>query len=214
MKTIKKSKSGFTIIELLVVVSIIGLLATIAMVALGDARNKAKDAKIKTELNGIMLALEEYNSSHGGYPNPKTNTNGMYCIGASDCLLAGISINTAFPENITAFTVRQIASLFPYFNTNISYKDTNSNENKGYIYITCSEQTDICPPNTALIIYPTKTSVKAIRVGNYAEINCDLETCYTIESNSTGNDCGILDNESCSNFCSAQQSTNYHQPGT
>ena len=41
----RNNKKGFTIIELLVVISIIGLLSTISVVSLNGARIKSRDAK-------------------------------------------------------------------------------------------------------------------------------------------------------------------------
>jgi prepilin-type N-terminal cleavage/methylation domain-containing protein len=55
-----KKNKGFTLIELLVVVSIIGLLASIVLVSLGTARNRAKDAAIKSDLSGLRAAAELY----------------------------------------------------------------------------------------------------------------------------------------------------------
>ena len=59
---------GFTLVEILVVVAIIGLLSTIAVVALGDARKRGRDSKRVSDIRGIMTALELYNNDNNGYP--------------------------------------------------------------------------------------------------------------------------------------------------
>ena len=62
-----KEQGGFTLIELLVVISIIGVLATIGMVSLNGARARARDARRRSDLRNIVLALEQYNSQYGTY---------------------------------------------------------------------------------------------------------------------------------------------------
>ncbi len=62
------NKKGFTLIELLVVIAIIGLLSTLAVVALGSAREKARDSKRLSDLRQVQTALELYYTDQGSYP--------------------------------------------------------------------------------------------------------------------------------------------------
>ena len=66
------NKKGFTLIELLVVIAIIGLLSTLAVVALGSARQKARDSKRLADLKQIQTALELYYTDLSAYPTAAT----------------------------------------------------------------------------------------------------------------------------------------------
>jgi type II secretion system protein G len=60
---------GFTLIEMLVVITIIGILASIAVPNYMKAKNKAKEAECKSNLHVIQTALERYATDHdGNYP--------------------------------------------------------------------------------------------------------------------------------------------------
>ena len=63
-----KNKKGFTLIELLVVIAIIGLLATLAVVALNNARAKGRDAKRVADIKQVQTALELFFNDKGRYP--------------------------------------------------------------------------------------------------------------------------------------------------
>jgi len=58
---------GFTIIELIVVVSIIGVLATIVLTNASSYKGKAKDVVIKEDMNNFFHLAQEYFDSHGNY---------------------------------------------------------------------------------------------------------------------------------------------------
>ena len=62
------NKKGFTLIELLVVIAIIGVLSTLAVVALGSARQKANDAKRLSDIKQVQTALELYYTDNNSYP--------------------------------------------------------------------------------------------------------------------------------------------------
>lgn len=64
-----KKQKGFTLIELLVVIAIIGLLSTLAVVALNNARAKSRDARRISDIKQIQTALELYYNDAGEYPS-------------------------------------------------------------------------------------------------------------------------------------------------
>ncbi len=65
----KNTKKAFTLIELLMVISIIGILSSIVLISVSAVRKNARDAVRKSDLSQISKALEVYQISHNGvYP--------------------------------------------------------------------------------------------------------------------------------------------------
>jgi type IV pilus assembly protein PilA len=60
------SESGFTLVELLVVMLILGLLAAIAIPSFFNQRDKAKDADAKSAVRTAQTAMETYATDHSG----------------------------------------------------------------------------------------------------------------------------------------------------
>ena len=63
----KYTKRGFTLIELLVVIAVIGILSSIVLVSLAGARDKARDAKIQSDVGQIRPLAEMINDTDSAY---------------------------------------------------------------------------------------------------------------------------------------------------
>jgi len=72
----KKKEKSFTLIEILVVSTIIALLAGAAIVSYAQINKQSRDAKRKADLEQIRAALEMYRSNRGYYPLSVNTTCG------------------------------------------------------------------------------------------------------------------------------------------
>ncbi|KKU98781.1 MAG: pilin domain-containing protein, general secretion pathway protein G [Candidatus Jorgensenbacteria bacterium GW2011_GWC1_48_8] len=63
-----KNNKGFTLIEMLVVIAIIGLLSSVVIIGLGGSRSKARDARRIADIQQIQNALELQYNPATGYP--------------------------------------------------------------------------------------------------------------------------------------------------
>ncbi len=64
----RKKISGFTLVELLVVVAIIGLIASLSLVAFNLTRSKSRDTRRRADLKQIQNMLELYYDKNNTYP--------------------------------------------------------------------------------------------------------------------------------------------------
>lgn len=81
-KTREEKISGFTVLELLVVIAIIAVIASMAFASLNRARQKARDTRRVGDLGEIRKAIEMYVTANGRLPGSSGPGN---CNGAGGC---------------------------------------------------------------------------------------------------------------------------------
>jgi prepilin-type N-terminal cleavage/methylation domain-containing protein len=84
----KKAKQGFTLIELMIVVAIIGILAAIAIPKFADLINKSKEGATKGGLSSVRSAIQVYyGDNEGWFP-----ADDLTCLTANSKYIAEIPL--------------------------------------------------------------------------------------------------------------------------
>jgi len=77
-------------VEILVTISIIALLASLSIVAMGHANRTSNREKTKAYLKAIELNLERFRNDNGSYPRPKEGSDGiMTTVGGNNYSMGG-----------------------------------------------------------------------------------------------------------------------------
>jgi len=90
-------KSGFTIVELLIVVVVIGILAAIVIVAYSGITKSAQQTAITAELRQWEKLFEIYKAKNGSYPQPAASNPGS-SGGPGTSAQGGYCLGTGFPQ--------------------------------------------------------------------------------------------------------------------
>jgi len=69
MISLKKRDQGFTIVELLIVIVVIGILAALVLNSFSGVQARARDTERRTDINAVATQLEVYYNDNGGYPS-------------------------------------------------------------------------------------------------------------------------------------------------
>src|SRR5687768_13912577 len=78
MRLRKSDQAGFTIIELLIVIVVIGILSTLALAAYSGVQDRAHNASRLSEINAWRKLFERYKIQNSTYP---LMPDGGYCLG-------------------------------------------------------------------------------------------------------------------------------------
>lgn len=143
---------GFTIVELLVVIVVIGILAAISIVSYTGVTKRANTAAVKGNLDAIVNAAESYYSGLAYYPTESTIVSGKDSNGAVTAdVFSKLSTSTTFISNSAsgeAYTTYPAnAANATVSATTQTYGLSDTNGKKSILYIpkgTGTTETGVC----------------------------------------------------------------------
>lgn len=78
MVSLKNKSKGFTIVELLIVIVVIGILATLVIVTFTGIQQKARNSQRQTDINAINSHVEAFYADKGYYPTSNDLTTASF----------------------------------------------------------------------------------------------------------------------------------------
>jgi prepilin-type N-terminal cleavage/methylation domain-containing protein len=132
MQSAFDSKKGFTIVELLIVIVVIAILATISIVAYSGMQQRARDSERSAELVNLQKAIELYRVDFGGYPK---------------CGAMGPNIPAAFSSGLVQSCLAD--ELVPTYITTLPVDPTNDGAQYAYRYAAGYSKTGASTYNSA-----------------------------------------------------------------
>jgi len=95
-----KKQKGFTLVEAMVTIAIVGLLATFFLINFRASQQKARDNKRIADIQVVIDALELYRDKYGYYPGPGAENPNHRVQNSGEVIGAGGFIDTALSEFI------------------------------------------------------------------------------------------------------------------
>ncbi|WKZ25733.1 MAG: type II secretion system protein [bacterium] len=144
----KIQQMGFTLVEMLVVISLIGILAALALVSFGSSQKQARDSQRKSDLKQFQTTIENYASLNSGlYPVYTTTLQ----IDSSDSNFCTDELNLTScpidPKNTENLVYKYVSNA-----TGTSFVLWTGLENKEVFWVICSSgrngESDIAPSSS------------------------------------------------------------------
>lgn len=164
---------GFTVVELLVVVGVLGVLASILFTSLQSARVKARDAQRLQDLDTMQAALEMYFRDNGHYPVPSNNPSVSWCVPSNVRCWASFDSPAYKSTAMASEPAPGIAeALAPYLQKPLKDPIAATGD-AGYLYNASANGSTYC-----ILFYRTPENMN-----NFPANMIDMARCGTIGSN-------------------------------
>ncbi|OGK08289.1 hypothetical protein A2767_04285 [Candidatus Roizmanbacteria bacterium RIFCSPHIGHO2_01_FULL_35_10] len=138
---------SFTLIELLIVITIIGILATLGISSYFNSLKAAKDARRKSDLSTIQKALEVYYQDNQGYPLSLPNNGDPFCHSSGDCWMATYLQKTPFDPNGSAYSYDSDGTYYKLYSCIENPNDSGPGVDQNGYGLDCSgNNTQPCDP--------------------------------------------------------------------
>jgi len=151
----QEDSRGFTIVELLIVIVVIGILAAITIVSFNGIQAKARDAQRSSDVHAITEALQMYYLDNGRYPGSPTETGGS------------TTINSGWSTTADASWSRLVDTLSPYLRSigrdPTSTPSVSVVSGAGYNYAYFASASDYCgaaPYQMYLLVYKMESGTQ------------------------------------------------------
>ena len=132
-------KAGFTIVELLIVIAVIGTLATITIVGYGAWRNSTLSAAVKSDLNNLISALESKNTFDNAYPVLSVGE-----LTSLDNFTPSTNVSlSVFSSDATSYCIDATSAE----DTTIEYYAASETKDQGAVEGTCDTRTTLPLPD-------------------------------------------------------------------
>lgn len=136
-----KKRQGFTLVELMVTVSIIAILIAIGIASYSSVNKRSRDTKRKSDIEQIRSGLEMYRAQNGSYPSPGSGSF-VNASGLSAYLVSGyMPAIPADPQGTSPYIYQYKAT------------DASGSTYYGYClsaYLETQDLTDTCTPDATL----------------------------------------------------------------
>lgn len=130
-----KKTTGFTIVELVVVIAVIGILAAISITSYTQTQRKARDTEREADISVIQSALETFYEKNGNYPGTTDMSNAAFLTGTLNLpSSAVVAPGSTTSSDISSGTASSTVSSYGY----IPQKYISGT------YSTCVNTTDVC----------------------------------------------------------------------